>query len=54
MHAEADETWRLVHQASMNALRHLSCAARLGTAKEYAIAVTQVSALDAAGNASDW
>ena len=49
LHAEADETWRAVHQASMNALRRLSCAARLGTAEEYAAAASQLGTSDAAG-----
>ena len=47
---EADNTWRMVHQASMNALRRLSCSARLGTADEFSAAMALVTSADAAGD----
>lgn len=49
LHAEADATWRMVHQASTTALRQLNCSARLGTAEEFCAAMAEVRDPDTAG-----
>ncbi|KAK9843064.1 hypothetical protein WJX74_006452 [Apatococcus lobatus] len=53
LHAEADLTWRIVQQTTMNALRRLNCSARLGSASDFMTAMAEVCSSDAAGEVAE-